>query len=47
MLQWLRLPASNIGCMDLVPGWGTKIPRAAWHGQNINKIDCGDNDTTL
>ena len=43
----VKTPASNIGCMDLILGWGTKIPCAPWHGQNINKIDCGDSDTTV
>ena len=31
--QWLGLHASNAGGMDRIPGPGTKIPRATWHGQ--------------
>ena len=27
MVQWLRL-SSNAGDVDLIPGWGTKIPHA-------------------
>ena len=32
-VQWLRLQASTAGDMGSIPGQGTKIPRAAWHGQ--------------
>ena len=28
-----RLWASTAGGMGLIPGWGTKIPHATWHGQ--------------
>ena len=35
-VQWLRLQAPNVGGVGLIPGRGTKIPHAAWHGQ-INK----------
>ena len=31
--QWLRLHASFAGGTDLIPGWGTKIPRAVGQGQ--------------
>ena len=27
-VQWLRLPTSNSGGADSIPGWGTKIPHA-------------------
>ena len=36
-VQWLELHASTAGDMDLIPGWGTKIPQAAWHGQKKKK----------
>ena len=29
-VQWLRLCTSNAGCIGLIPGQGTKIPRDAW-----------------
>ena len=28
VVQWLRFLASNAGSVDLIPGWGPKIPRA-------------------
>ena len=28
VVQWLGLHASNAGGMDLISGWGIKIPRA-------------------
>ena len=36
-VQWLRLHAPNARGMGSIPGWGTKIPPAAQHGQKINK----------
>ena len=33
MVQWLRLHASKAGDVGSVPGWGTKILHASWHGQ--------------
>ena len=36
-VQWLRFHASNAGAAGLIPGWGTKIPHAAWHGQIFKK----------
>ena len=30
VVQWLRLRASTAGGTGLIPGWGTKIPHAAW-----------------
>ena len=32
--QRQRLCTSNTGGMGLIPGWGIKIPHAAWHIQN-------------
>ena len=32
-VQWLRLPASTAGATGSTPGWGTKIPHAAWYGK--------------
>ena len=31
--QWLRLRTSSTGGMGSIPGLGTKIPYAMWHGQ--------------
>ena len=31
--QWLRLSASIVGGMGLIPGQGTRILSAAWPGQ--------------
>ena len=30
MHQWLRLQASTVEDVGLIPGWGTKTPHAAW-----------------
>ena len=38
VVQWLRLHASNAGGAGLIPGWETKIPRAMWRGQKIEKV---------
>ena len=38
VVQWLRLCASMAGGTGLIPGWGTKIPHAAWHSQKKKKI---------
>ena len=32
-VQWLGLHASTAGGTGLIPGQGTKILHAAWHGQ--------------
>ena len=32
VVQWLRLPTSTAGRTGLIPGGGTKIPQAMWHG---------------
>ena len=37
VVQWLRLCTSKAGATGSIPGWGTKIPHATWHGQNIKK----------
>ena len=37
VVQWLRLHASNAGTVGSIPGQGTKIPYAVWHGQKIKK----------
>ena len=31
--QWLRLHTSNAGGVGSIPGQGTRIPHAAWHGK--------------
>ena len=36
-VQWLRLRDSSAGGTGSIPGWGTKIPRAAWCGQKDKK----------
>ena len=37
VVHWLRLHASNAGGMGSIPGGGTKIPHAMWHGQKEKK----------
>ena len=37
MAQWLGLRASTAEGKGLIPGRGTKILQAAWHGQNKTK----------
>ena len=32
-VQWLGLHAFTAEGSGSVPGWGTKIPQAVWHGQ--------------
>ena len=33
VVQWLGLYASTARGTGLIPGQGTKIPQATWHGQ--------------
>ena len=33
-IQWLGPRALTAGALGSVPGQGTKIPQATWHGQN-------------
>ena len=33
VVQWLKLHTSNAQGVGLIPGQGTKIPHAMWHGQ--------------
>ena len=40
VVQWLRLHAANTQSVDLIPGQGTKIPHAVWHGQKDEKKKC-------
>ena len=35
VVQWLRLCASNAGCVGSIPGWGDKISHAARHNQKV------------
>ena len=37
VVWWLRLSITNAGTMGSVPGWGTKVPYAVWHGLKINE----------
>ena len=32
-VQWLRVHASTIGGVELIPGRGTGIPQDTWHSQ--------------
>ena len=36
-VQWLGLHASTAGGVGSIPGQGTEIPQAAWHGQKSKK----------
>ena len=36
MVQWVGLGAFTART-SLIPGWGTKIPQAMWHGQKKKK----------
>ena len=36
-VQWLGLCAPTAGGMGSIPGWGTKIPHAAWCGKKKKK----------
>ena len=33
VIQWLRLHASNVGDLSLIPGQETKVPQATWYSQ--------------
>ena len=35
----VKTPLSQAGVMDLISGWGTKIPDAAWFCQKYIDID--------
>ena len=37
VVQWLGLHAFTAEGVGLIPGWGTKIPQAAWCGQRKKK----------
>ena len=37
LVQWLRLRTSNAGGVGSIPGWGTKIPHAAWQKKKEKK----------
>ena len=37
-VQWLGLHASTAGGTGSIPGWGTKVPHAAWHGQKKTSV---------
>ena len=48
MVQWLTLHASSARGADSLPGWGTKILHAMWHGQeNILKIKFKNKNCTF
>ena len=40
MVRWLRLGTSDEGGMGLIPGQGTKIPHATWHGKEHQQKNC-------
>ena len=33
VVQWLGLGTFTAGGLCSIPGWGTKIPQAVWHGK--------------
>ena len=37
--QLFKTLASTAGGLGLIPGWETKVPQAAWHGQK-KREDC-------
>ena len=39
VVHWLRLHASSMGALGLIPGWETKIPHAMWHGQKMDMTE--------
>ena len=39
VVQWLGLPVSNAGGTGLIPGGGTEILHAAWHGKKKKRKD--------
>ena len=43
VIQWLRLYASTSGGTGSIPGQGTEIPCAVWHGQNNNSNKKNEN----
>jgi len=43
MVQWLGLDAFTAVGLGLIPGWGTKIPKAKGRGQNNNKNNKKEN----
>ena len=40
-VQWLRLLASNVGGLCLIPGQGTQIPHALWQKKKKKKQPVG------
>ena len=48
VVEWLRLPVSNAGSMDLTPDWGTKTSTCciAWPPQKENKNQIPKNKTS-
>ena len=38
-VQWLGLHAFTAECPDSIPGQGTKIPPAVWHGQKMKFLN--------
>ena len=34
-VHWLELHASTVEGLALNPGWGIRIPHAAWHSQKV------------
>ena len=47
VVQWLRLHAHKAGGAGSIPGWGTKIPHAAWNIQKITKKKKGCPSSTV
>ena len=42
VVQWLRLCSSTSGGLGSIPGEGTKISHATWHGQKKKKEEDKD-----
>ena len=55
MIQWLRFCASSAGGMNLIPGWGAKIPGSGQKKKidgsssmrELNKREMTDSSKTL
>ena len=40
VVQWLGLRTLTAKDLGLIPGWGTKMPQAVWHGQKKYMCVC-------
>ena len=44
-VQWLRLCSSNAWTVDLIPGWGIKMPHAMEHDKKKKKTHTENNNS--